>query len=286
MGRVRAVTLIALIAGAVGTTGFFLRAGQRTPRLLLILMAIWVLAPFAVLLWAYAASLQWAPITRATLYLVMWVVALGSLAVYGDDAGAPQAAGGLRLCHRAAGVRGADGRVARARGPGLRPALTSTRRGVTNGGAWGNADAEPVRPRGGTRPSRDTARRLRREWPQTPRRSSPRDARTRCGRCNRSSVCRPGTSTTARRAERVQRVVGEAALADVGAMRPFTVVGADAREGHRRRPGVRPVDRAVGVLLAERRAQDRRRCRSRLSGRKFLAQLPQWKNTHLSGSSP
>lgn len=86
MGRVRAVTLIALIAGAVGTTGFFLRAGQRTPRFLLVLMAIWVMAPFAVLLWAYGASLRWAPITRGTLYLVMWVVALGTLAVYGDDA--------------------------------------------------------------------------------------------------------------------------------------------------------------------------------------------------------
>jgi hypothetical protein len=86
MVRFRAVTLIALIAGVVGTMGFFLRAGQRTPRFLLALMAIWVLAPFAVLLWAYAASLRWAPITRATLYVVMWVVALGSLAVYGDDA--------------------------------------------------------------------------------------------------------------------------------------------------------------------------------------------------------
>lgn len=82
----RAAALIALLAGAVGSVGLMLRAGQRTPRFLLVLFLIWVLAPFMALAWATAVSKRWSVLTRVTLYGVMLVVALGSLAVYGDDA--------------------------------------------------------------------------------------------------------------------------------------------------------------------------------------------------------
>lgn len=93
--RLRTAALIILWAGIAGSTVLFLRAGQRTPRLLLLGMAVWMLSPFLALIWAYAVSKRWPLLTRATLYGVMIVVALASLVVYGDDAIAhrrPQAA--------------------------------------------------------------------------------------------------------------------------------------------------------------------------------------------------
>jgi len=80
----RAVALIALIVGAIGALGFMFRAGQHTPRLLLILFTIWVLSPFVVLLWANTLSKRWPALTRVTLYCVTLIVALGSLAIYGE----------------------------------------------------------------------------------------------------------------------------------------------------------------------------------------------------------
>jgi len=43
LGLLRAAALIAVVAGAGGSVGLMLRAGQRTPRLLLVLFVIWVL---------------------------------------------------------------------------------------------------------------------------------------------------------------------------------------------------------------------------------------------------
>jgi len=80
----RAGSLAAVVAGAVGSFGFMLRAGQRSPRLLLFLFTLWVLSPFAALLWANMVSKRWSVVTRATLYGVTFVVTLGSLAVYGE----------------------------------------------------------------------------------------------------------------------------------------------------------------------------------------------------------
>ena len=48
LGPLGAAALIAVLAGAVGSVGLLLRSGQRTPRLLLVIMAIWVLSPFIV----------------------------------------------------------------------------------------------------------------------------------------------------------------------------------------------------------------------------------------------
>ena len=90
--RLRAAALMAVVVGAAGSLGLFLRAGQRTPRLLLVLMAIWVFSPFVVLVWANVVSKRWSVLTRATLYSVMLVVALGSLAIYGNDALRPRKA--------------------------------------------------------------------------------------------------------------------------------------------------------------------------------------------------
>jgi hypothetical protein len=49
-------------------------------------MAIWVLSPFIALVLANVVSKRGSSLTRATLYGVMLAVALGSLAIYGDDA--------------------------------------------------------------------------------------------------------------------------------------------------------------------------------------------------------
>jgi hypothetical protein len=85
LSSLRAAALIALLVGAGGSIGLMLHAGQRkhSPRLLLALFAIWVLSPFVALVFANIASKDWSVITRATLYSVMLVLALGSLAVYG-----------------------------------------------------------------------------------------------------------------------------------------------------------------------------------------------------------
>ena len=86
------LAVIALLAGTAGSLGLFLRAGQRTPRPLLVVFVIWVLSPFMALAVADAVSKGWSTRTRATLHGVMLVVALGALAVYGRDALRPRKA--------------------------------------------------------------------------------------------------------------------------------------------------------------------------------------------------
>ena len=78
------LALIALVAGTIGSLAIMFREGQDTPRFLLILFTIWVFAPFAALFWANAVSKRWSVVTRATLYCVILIVALGSLAIYGE----------------------------------------------------------------------------------------------------------------------------------------------------------------------------------------------------------
>jgi hypothetical protein len=86
----RTAALIALPAGAAGSIGLMLRAGHRNPsRVLLILFAIWVLSPFVALLFAIMVSKDWSVLTRATLYGVVLVLTVTSLAIYGDAALGP-----------------------------------------------------------------------------------------------------------------------------------------------------------------------------------------------------
>jgi hypothetical protein len=84
LDRLRTTVLIAVVAGAVGSIALTLRAGRATPRLLLVLFVLWVLAPFVALAWATVVSTRWSAVTRAALYAVALFVTLGSLAVYGD----------------------------------------------------------------------------------------------------------------------------------------------------------------------------------------------------------
>ena len=84
LGLLRAVSLSAVVVGAAGSLGLMLRAGRRTPRLLLFLFVIWVLSPFVALAWANIVSKRWSVLTRATLYCVTLVITLCSLAIYGN----------------------------------------------------------------------------------------------------------------------------------------------------------------------------------------------------------
>src|SRR5690349_14549701 len=81
-GLLRIAALIVLAVGAAGSLAFMFRAGQRTPRLLLIFFFFWVLSPFAVLLWANLVSKRWSITIRVALYCVTLVVALSSLLIY------------------------------------------------------------------------------------------------------------------------------------------------------------------------------------------------------------
>ena len=92
LGPLRTAALIALLVGAGGSIGLLLRAGQRTPRLLLVILIIWVLSPFMALVLADVISKRWPVLTRATLYSATLVVTLGSLAIYGYDALRPRKA--------------------------------------------------------------------------------------------------------------------------------------------------------------------------------------------------
>lgn len=81
----RVVALIAVVAGAVGSVGLMLWVGRRNPsRVLLGLFVIWDLSPFVALALADMVSKGWSVITRATLYAVMLILTLGSLALYVD----------------------------------------------------------------------------------------------------------------------------------------------------------------------------------------------------------
>ena len=92
LGRLRATALIAVLVGAGGSLALMFHAGQRTPRLLLVLFTFWVLAPFVTLVLAYVVSTRWSVLTRTTLYVVTLVITLGSLATYGHDAWRPRQA--------------------------------------------------------------------------------------------------------------------------------------------------------------------------------------------------
>jgi len=87
LGLLRGSALILLLAGATGSLALMLRAGRHShSRLLMTLFTIWVLSPFVALLLANVLSKGWSVLTRGTLYTVILVLSLGSLAIYGVDA--------------------------------------------------------------------------------------------------------------------------------------------------------------------------------------------------------
>lgn len=84
MRYLRASALISLPMGAVGSLGFMLWVGRHNhSRLLTAIFTLWVLAPFAALVWAQVVSKPWPSFPRATLHGVTLVIALASMAIYG-----------------------------------------------------------------------------------------------------------------------------------------------------------------------------------------------------------
>ena len=93
LGPLRVAALAAVLAGAVGSAGLTLYAGRHDDsRILVLLFALWVLSPFVALMFANVVSKRWPVLTRATLYSLMLVLTVGSLAIYGHVAlGPPRA---------------------------------------------------------------------------------------------------------------------------------------------------------------------------------------------------
>ncbi len=90
LALLRAVVMIAVVAGAAGSVGLMLWVGHRNPsRLLLALFVIWDVAPFIALAWANTASKRWSVLTQATLYSVTLLISVASLAIYGNVAFGP-----------------------------------------------------------------------------------------------------------------------------------------------------------------------------------------------------
>ena len=78
----------AVAGGGAGSLVLLLSAGKRqaSPPLLMLIMSVWVAAPFVALELASLFSTHWTPLTRRTLHAVMILVAIGSLVIYIDDA--------------------------------------------------------------------------------------------------------------------------------------------------------------------------------------------------------
>jgi hypothetical protein len=93
LGPLRAAAMTAVLAGAAGSLGLTLFVGRHnSSRILLLLFAIWVLSPFAGLALANSVFTRWPDLSRTTLYCLMLLIALGSLAIYADVAlGPPRA---------------------------------------------------------------------------------------------------------------------------------------------------------------------------------------------------
>ncbi|MEO8620369.1 MAG: hypothetical protein ABI625_04835 [bacterium] len=86
----RPMALFATVLGATGSVGAMFRVGQRNPsKLLLLAFLLWDASPFVALLLADRMSKGWTLPTRKTLYSLMLILTLGSLAIYGYIAFGP-----------------------------------------------------------------------------------------------------------------------------------------------------------------------------------------------------
>ena len=78
------------VAGAVGSVVLTLLAGRHNHSIILLLLfAMWVLAPFLALVYANTVSPRWSVLVRRMLFCATLVVTLGSLAIYANMLTAP-----------------------------------------------------------------------------------------------------------------------------------------------------------------------------------------------------
>ncbi len=86
----RFLSFLIILAAAAGSLGFMLHTGKNNrSAFLLILFTTWVLSPFVALLVSNVVSKDWPVSTRLTLFSLMVLVSLSSLAVYGGLLTAP-----------------------------------------------------------------------------------------------------------------------------------------------------------------------------------------------------
>ena len=89
MRILRSVGLAALLGGGAGSLALMLKVGERNPsRALMVLFAIWVLAPYVALalLDRRASKRAWPPRARTALQVVTPAIALGPVAIYASVA--------------------------------------------------------------------------------------------------------------------------------------------------------------------------------------------------------
>jgi hypothetical protein len=85
MTALRTMARLAVVVGAIGAVALMLYVGRRNQHYwLLVLFAGWDAAPFLALGIAELYGTGWSPATRATLYIVTVIIAIGSLAFYVD----------------------------------------------------------------------------------------------------------------------------------------------------------------------------------------------------------
>ena len=80
----RPVALIAVMLGALGSFGLMLSVGHYQLSVLMLLFAIWDLSPFLAIILVDLVSKHWAGFHRTALYVLMLVVAVGSVTIYGS----------------------------------------------------------------------------------------------------------------------------------------------------------------------------------------------------------
>ena len=80
----RIVALIVLLVGAAASLVLMFNAGRNQKSIfLIVLFTVWVLSPFAAVFAANVIARRWSIPTRASLYLLMLFITLGSLFSYG-----------------------------------------------------------------------------------------------------------------------------------------------------------------------------------------------------------
>jgi hypothetical protein len=83
-GSLRTAALAAAALGAAGSVALTLRAGNRNPsRILILMFLVWVVSPFVLFVAADMLGKGWPVAARTALHAATIVAALVSLAVYG-----------------------------------------------------------------------------------------------------------------------------------------------------------------------------------------------------------
>ena len=81
--RLRAVALVLILIGAIGSIGLTLYTGRKNSSMLLMtIFVIWVLSPFVGLYIADRISKHWYQVTRISLYVLMLFIPVISLIAY------------------------------------------------------------------------------------------------------------------------------------------------------------------------------------------------------------